>query len=470
MSMKINKVKQLLENTYCEDGKPLTVSQKIEKMFGIQEDTATCETERGEIVEHVWRKRVDPQAAHDLDNLSPLAIGREMVGPDFQSKALEALYDPTFWPTIKSNMKRAKRLREEDSSGVTASMMEPVNTWGSFTLGLFDFKILEGYQFHEAIYEKLIPTRPTAIAGSQKHLQADYDGTVILDPVSEGQAAHTVGAKPAWVFTQPIEEHHSQYEIKMEALMSDLSGGLQKLATGVGEAVKKAENYRAARYYLGYNNQYCYNTKDNSTPSCNSFQSSAGSAPFDFVNLYYSSALTDVASLNAAYLSMLQLTDPVRGWRINPGKRFKLVVTPDLVFTAGEIVKLITSYRATGGGVNGQTFSSGTSTNAVGRLGEGPNPLMIAGLDFEVVNMSYEWRDQLTGSKQAYSTWVDYQGKVANSSALNPITGTADAPGTLMSSGNIAGFWMLVADEMSPPVIHEPWIPMRSEYLSTNRR
>ena len=249
------------------------------------------------MVDHCYGKKIDRQAAKDLDNIGPESYGRAILGSGFEEAALDAWHDPSFWPRASRASKRLLTVRgqETDSTGETASMYEPINSWGAFTLGLYDLKILEGYTFAERLYERLCPTVPTMIRG-QKHILAEYDGTVNLKPVVEGQAADTVGGKPVWVWPQVCDEFQLQWTLTMEATMSDLSGGLGRRGQQVGEALAKSENYRAGQVYLGYDNKYCYNTVDNSTPSCNTFQAAAeaGSQPFDFVNKFYSSNLTDV--------------------------------------------------------------------------------------------------------------------------------------------------------------------------------
>ena len=465
-------------------GNPYTPAEKLEEMLGVTEEVAAIPSfnENGEVLtvtNRVVRKHVDESSARDLNNIGPEAFGRSLMGATFTEQAIDAHRDPGFWPRISRGMRRVSRkgVTEMDSTGDTASMYEPINTWGSFTLGLYDFKVLEGYDYAPKIYEKLCPTVPSLIHGGQKHLRGEYDGSLpqANKPLAEGQAADTVGGKPMWVWSQPMQEFQLQWTISMEATMSDLSGGLARRGTDVGQALAKLENYRMGQVFLGYNNTYCFNTPDNGSPSCNTFLDGthggwAAAPPFNYVNLFQTNPLIDVDSLNTAYVNMLQLTDPARNWRMDLGKKFKLVVSPSLVFRAGEIVKAVTSYRASQLGLS-------PTTSLVGRVGEAANPLMIAGLDFEVVDMGMEWKDILSGGMNATNTaaisncpqsWIDYQNKTANSSNTNPLSGHADAPGSLLSvtndptTGNADGFWMLLSEKHTF-VQYEPWVPIRSE-------
>lgn len=487
----VQKIKQALEGgidfgPHKRTKNPYTIEQKMEEMFGATEQVATLPevSEDGHVhrlVDHCYGKTIDAQACKDLDNIGPEAFGKSVLGSGFEAAANDAWHDPNFWSRISRRRNKLLTMRgqETDATGDTASMYEPINTWGAFTLGLYDLKILEGYTYAERLYKQLCPEVPTMIRGAQKHILSEYDGTVSLKPVVEGQAADTVGGKPMWVWPQVCDEFQFQWTITMEATMSDLSGGLQKRGQHVGEALAKSENYRAGQVFMGYDNKYCLNTLDNSTPSCNTFQAAAEAtnAPFDYVNKFFSSNLTSVDDLNMAVIQMLQLNDPARNWRLQPGKEYILLVSPFIAMRAAEIVKLVTSYRATTLGFNP------TSTN-VGRVGAGDNPLILEGYNFEVINMGKEWQDVLTGGMTAGSnsttvptnpapkTWINYLNQTANGSNLNPLTQHADVNGQLMAisnsftaglpTSNADGFWMLIAKNKTY-MQHQPWIPIRSE-------
>lgn len=487
-TINLQKVKQALDGTvdfgvHKRTKQPYTCLQKMEEMFGATEQVATLPEvdESGRVtrvVDHCYGKTIDRQACKDLDNIGPEAFGRTILGSGFEAAATDAWHDPYFWYRCSRMSKRTLTVKgqEADAVGDTASMYEPINSWGAFTTGLYDLKILEGYYFAERLWQRLCPTVPTLIRGAQKHLLAEYDGRVNLNPLVEGQVADTVGGKPIWVWPQVCDEFQLQWSITMEATMSDLSGGLARRGQQVGESLAKSENYRAAQVYLGYDNKYCYNTVDNSTPSCNTFQT-AGTKPFDFTNLYFSSNLTNVDALNIAVIQMMQLTDPARGWRIDPGKEFILLVSPFIAMRAAEIVKLVTSYRAT-------TLGLTPTTTTVGRVGAGENPLVLDGYSFDVVNMGVEWQDVLTGGMKpgsnsttvadnpAPKTWINASLQIANASNLNPLTQHADTNGQLMAisnsfttglpTSNADGIWYLIAKNRTY-MQHQPWIPIRSE-------
>jgi hypothetical protein len=463
-----------------------TLEKRLDCVFGVTEsvvETPDIDSHTGDVrgtTRRVVGRSIDPQAKHDFDSIGPEAVGRELMGRSFYQMAERALANLNFWPTIQAL--RGSRVRvagvTEEVAPETASMYEPINTWGSFTLGLYDHKILQAYESAPRIFTKVMPTVPALIHGSQKHTLHDYDGTLpSFDGLNEGVEADTVKGAPMWVWSQAVKEFQLQFALTMEAMMSDLDGGLQRRGEQIGEALAKLENYRALQHLFGYVNTYCINANSSASPSCNTVLSGANvggyssNPPLNYVNLFYSDPLLSVETLNNAYIKMLQLQAPVTNWRMDLGNKFQLLVSPTIAMLAGQIVKQIMNYRG----------NIAASTGAVGSLSQSENPLVIADLDIEVISIGIEGKDVLTGglnsgnsaaATMAPQTWSDYQYAKANSSNLNPLTQHADAPGVLMSTNNTPptaansgsnsadGFWMLVSKKHTF-IQYEPWIPIR---------
>ena len=481
----------------------------VNEVFGIGEETAIVpdyDDRTGETVgvrEMVSRRFSIAESRGDFNNIGPEAFGRELMGADYYHQVDRALEDPGFFRKIKAMLQRPHKIGESVQAD-TASLYEPINTWGSFVLGLFDHRILAGYDSAPRIFEKLIPTVPTMVHGAQKHTLHDYDGTLpSYDGLAELQEEDVARGAPYWVWSQQIKEFGLQYAITMEALKSDLDGGLGRRGEQIGVAMAKLENYRAGSHFMGYTNNFTANTKDMSTPSCNTFL--AGTAgvggyqtapPFNFVNLFYSNPLLSVDSLVQAYVNMLQLQAPATNWRMDIGNEFYLVVPPVLYARALQIIHNIRDYLA---GTGGLAPTGTTSGNVVGRVTESENVLMLRNLNIEVVDMGIEWRDVLTGgmnagtSNAAFSTagvknitsngpptsWVDYQGNKATATGTsangntNPLTYSAyDQPSQLMSttntlctyptdvSGNADNIWFLMSKK-GVYMQRDSWIPVQ---------
>ncbi len=77
--------------------RPYTGAQKIEEMMGVTEQVATLpevNPETGEVirlVNHVYGKHIDPNAAKDMENVGPEAFGRAIMGSGFESEAIDEL-------------------------------------------------------------------------------------------------------------------------------------------------------------------------------------------------------------------------------------------------------------------------------------------------------------------------------------------------------------------------------------------
>ena len=480
----------------------------VNEIFGIGEETALVpdyDDRTGETVgvREMVSRRFSIAESREFDNIGPEAFGRELMGADYYHEVDKALEDPAFFRKIKTLLKRPHKIGESVQAD-TASLYEPINTWGSFVLGLFDHRILAGYDSAPRIFEKLVPTVPTMVHGAQKHTLHDYDGTLpSYDGLAELQEEDTARGAPYWVWSQQIKEFGLQYAITMEALKSDLDGGLGRRGEQIGIAMAKLENYRAGSNFMGYTNNFTANTKDMSKPSCNTFLAgTAGvggystSPPFNYVNLFYSNPLLTVDSLVAAYVNMLQLQAPVTNWRMDIGNDFYLVVSPVLYARALQIIHNIRDYLAAVGGL---APTGTTSGNVIGRTTESENILKMRNLNIEVVDFGIEWRDVLTGGMNAGTsnagfatagvqnitsngpptTWVDYAGNKASATGTsangnpNPLTYSAyDQPTQLMSttgtlctfptdvSGNADNIWFLMSKK-GVYMQRDLWIPVQ---------
>lgn len=503
----LSNVKKLLTGE-VQDDTCNTHEDLIHKMFGIGETVAEVPDygDKGEelhpngVREKVVSRSLIAESIGDFDSIGAEAFGRELMGRDFYSKVDRALSNPQFFPMLKEHITRQKKIGESVQAD-TASLYEPINAWGSFVLGLYEHKILQGYDSAPRVYEKLMPSVPALIHGAQKHTLHDYDGTLPpYESLVELQEEDTARGVPLWVWSQPVNEAGLQYALTMEALKSDLDGGLGSRGMQIGIAIAKRENYRAGSTFMGYNNKYYINAAQiGGNATCNTFLSSAdtgtgynASNPLTaYENKFYSNPLLTVDSLATAYIRMLQLQAPGTNWRMDVGDKFVLLVSPTMYMRALQIVHSIRDYLANFGGFS--PYTSTGSNGATGRVTESENALKLRNLDIEVIDMGQEWQDVLTGGMNAGTsnaatatagtvtltsngpppTWVDYAGKLANNSNLNPLTQFDDVgPNQLMSktntlcgvstdvSGSADNLWMLISKKHLFAQ-HELWIPVQ---------
>lgn len=507
----LKNLKQLLSGEVQDDTCD-THEKLVSKVFGIAEEIVEVPDygDKGEdehpngVCEKVLQRNVIAESIGDFDNIGAEAFGREIMGRDFYQQVDRALANPGFWGNLKALMGRKKRIGESVQAD-TASLYEPINTWGSFVLGLFDHKVLQGYDSAPRVYERLMPSVPALIHGAQKHTLHDYDGTLpSFESLVELQEEDTARGVPLWIWSQPINEAALQYSITMEALKSDLDGGLNRRAEHIGIALQKRENYRAGSYYLGYDNKYYFATKQiGGNASCNTFLSSADTGtgyqstpPFNYVNKFYSNPLLTDETLVTALINMMQLQAPGTEWRMDVGNKFKLVVSPTLYGRALQIVHSLRDYLATYGGFSPSSTSG--SNAGVGRVLQGENLLKLRNLDIEVVDFGQEWKDVLTGGQNAGTSnagfttagvlnitkngppksWVDYEGNIADATGTsangnaNPLTQSLyDQPYQLMSvtnticssstdtTGSADNIWYLQSTKHNY-MQHELWYPI----------
>jgi hypothetical protein len=316
-------------------------------------------------------------------------------------------YKDMLEPHLKGNPNFFCKVRGQEAEGgpVTASLMTPINLWTAGVLGLYDAKVLEGYNLPEFAFRNLTTQVPTVVPGGHKHIRAGYDGTLPVKPLQELEAAPVVGAAPAWIWTQACETHQIQTALTMEAMLSDITGMLQSAAVTIGMATAKNENDRGADVVLGRTNTYCYNAASN-IPNTDTYYAvgaangllapaatPSAAAPVNFINAGTGTgyALTDHLVLNQAWLVLNQNFDPVTGWRFVPKANMKLVVGPDLLLQAEKIQKQLGAWQRLG--TVGDVGSSPTTGTYREEMTGSVIPMLP--FSFEIVNMTYQWIDRL---------------------------------------------------------------------------
>ena len=330
MSIKTAELKKLYE------ADPASFPINIRKVFGVQESAEFSAT-------------LDPQAAKDLNNLGPAKMARDWYGEkyrDFLERHLAG--NPHAF---------VRHVQEADGGSVGAGMMTPINLWTAGVLGLYDAKVLEGYNLPQFKFRELSTQVPTVVPGGHKHIRAAYDGSKPIKALAELEPAPSFGATAAWIWTQAIETHQAQTSLTMEAMLSDITGGLQESAMKVGEATAFVENDRFFDVFYGRLNTYCYNGATN-VPNCDTYQNTAANgflaagsvAPFNFKNSLTGTGylLNDHLSLQQAWILLNQNYDPATGWRFVPDRSLKLVVAPDLLLQARKIKNQIVGMAAAG--------------------------------------------------------------------------------------------------------------------------
>ena len=379
MSIKTSNIKKLWEVD------PANFSKNLKDAFGVQEDM------------HQKTRTIDRQAAKDLDNVSPAKFARDWLGENY--------YD-TLSPQLLGNPNFFCRVQESDGSPISASLMTPINLWTAGVLGLYEAKVLEGYNLPKFAFRELSIQAPTSVPGGHKHIRPSYDGSKPVKPLAELETAPSVGATPAWIWTQECHTHQLQTAITLEAMLSSVSGDLQTKAMTLGEATAFNENDRFFDHFYGRINTYCYNGVTN-IPNTDTYQCATAqdgylatgtSAPNNFVNMLQSNTylLTDANSLQAAWIQLNSNYDPGTGWRFVPDPSLKLVVSPDLVPQARKIKGQLSSFVRQGDFVATTPQNpTGAASTAYREEAYGP-AVQYLDFNFEVVDATYIGLDRLS--------------------------------------------------------------------------
>lgn len=363
-------LRKALEATMVEGDRPLTSRQKINKIFDVKESW------QGNTLKA--SSKLDPAAVADLNNLSPAKLARDLLGPNYYTDIGNAVANPNHWCVA------------EAAGSISAQLMQPIDLWSSTVLGMFGLKVLAAYQYAPVIFKDLCTEESTNIPAGHKRIRAAYDGSKPVGPLAEGQPADEVGAKPAWVWSPHTETYQLACSMTLEGMLSEAAAGqFESAAKTVGEAIARNENDRGIDIAFGRQNTYCYNS-ETPDPVANTYQTSKGTAPLDFINSG-TTVLATADSLNTAFDILSQNTDPVTGWRLGYDRAIDLWVHPGHYMSAAQIVHSM--YNFTGD----TTLSSATQIN------QAPNPLNLAGYRIALKDFTYITTDRMLLTGKTYT-------------------------------------------------------------------
>jgi hypothetical protein len=405
MAIKTSAIKKLWE------ADPTNFKTNLKEAFGVKESYGGTET-------------IDPQASRDLDNLTTAGMARDFIGEDYQNilggKNGRLLNDPFFF----------SRITESEGGPITASLMTPINLFSAGVLGLYEAKVLAGYNLPQFAFRELSIQAPTSVPGGHKHIRPSYSGEKPVKALAELESATSAGATAAWIWTQSTETHQHLTSITLEGMLSSISGDLQEKAMTIGMAAAFNENDRFFDRFYGRVNEYCYNGATN-IPNCDTYLASAagdgylasgGAAPFNFTNLLQGSAnykLTDTNSLQAAWILLNQNYDPGTGWRFVPDKNLKLVVAPDYIPMARKIKGQLASQIRQGDFIATTTQDpTGAGSTAYRTESYGPATQYLD-FSFDVVDATYLATDRASNGTGVHAVGGPTTGSMAAVTAAN---------------------------------------------------
>ena len=353
-------------------------------------------------------RTIDPVAAQDLNNISPAQFARDFLGEGYYDElAPRLLNDPNFFCT--------GRIMESEGAPITASLLSPINLWTAGVLGIYEAKVLEGYNLPQFAFRELSVQVPTSVPGGHKHIRPSYTGDKPTKPLAELEAAPEVGLTPAWIWTQECHTHQEQTAITLEAMLSSVNGDLQTKAMTLGTATGFNENDRFFDVFYGRTNTYCYNGQTN-IPNGDTYQFSGATdgyaaagavAPFNYTNGLGGSAsyiLTDTNSLQAAWIQLNQNYDPGTGWRFVPDRKLKLVVSPDYLPMARKIKGQLSSQVRQGDFVATTTQNPTGAGSTAYRVEDYGPAVQYLDFDFDIVDATYLATDRLSNGLGYHNT------------------------------------------------------------------
>jgi hypothetical protein len=228
---------------------------------------------------------------------------------------------------------------EAEGGMVTPSTLSHVGGFVATVGGLLDALIMQQLDRPELLFDRMVTVRSTTTNGG-KIIGCSPDGQYGSE-LLPGQPLPSIGLNEKWVWARPNKKFGFAIQLLLETILYDRTDQMQSAAAEAAYAVLRSREQRVADVVQGMVNTYVFN-QENPTPfSADTFQASAGTNPFDYVNSA-AGKLKNWNNLNVAVQTLNRNTDPMTGWEIEiPDSEAVLFVSPDRVMNARTIVRAI---------------------------------------------------------------------------------------------------------------------------------
>lgn len=202
-------------------------------------------------------------------------------------------------------------------------------------------RVMQAAQSEEFVFSRLVETIPSRLSGEKVPMLQRLGN--VAEVVGEAEPYPLVGIGEDWIRTPATVKRGMIVPVTKEAIFFDLTNMVMSHCAEVGEFLGVNKEIRIIDTLIDENSTAGrYNWKDTVYET---FKASGGHG---VVNLKTSNGLVDWTNIDAALLVASQIVDPWTGLpMVNIGS--DLIVSQQLVATAGHIVNATSNERATPG-------------------------------------------------------------------------------------------------------------------------
>lgn len=292
-------------------GNPQKYRSNLRGLLGISENESTNEP----TIDHKARS-IRPQ------DFSFAEVAHTFLGRDYVAKLAEV-----------SQMNAMGRLMEAGGT-VLPSHFGNISAFNDTVAGLIDAMVIEAYQGPEFIGDQVFDVVSARVnGGAMIGVMNDSNGQETTD-LLDGQPYGSVGLKETRVEIPDNQRHGISIELNQKVFLYDRTDQVQSACQNAGYSVARNREVRMADTFLGITNTY---TRDG--VSSNTYLTTAGTTPNDYVNME-TNPLVDWHDIDQAIQLLEGNTDPGTGFEISiPREGMQLVVAPQKQMATAVIVR-----------------------------------------------------------------------------------------------------------------------------------
>lgn len=242
----------------------------------------------------------------------------------------------------------AKKLREhrlrESGGVVTSSTFSAINATLDTVGGLIERAVAEGYNDIPYIGKELVDVQEGVRVDGGKMVRYGGDDTRVEDDLAWGEPYGMAGMRGEWIDIPEVLRKGRGLQVGEDVFLFDQTDSAMDAAMGAGKYVRRQVEINIADCVLGITNTFSRNGIANNT-----YQSTAGVTPHDFVNSDTSDLdLVNLTDVDEALQVLAQNTDPLDGTEIEfDPSQAKILVNRGRRLAASTVVTAATVERRT---------------------------------------------------------------------------------------------------------------------------
>ncbi len=198
-----------------------------------------------------------------------------------------------------------------EAGAIDPSAYIGINAFTATVQGLLERMFLDDYTTAELIGDQVCTVQPNVVTSGGKKIGISGISDAAVKKVLPGMEYEVVGNQAMYIKVPENEKFGFGVRIEWEAVLYDLTGDIMTKIQDAIISIKRHREKMILRCVLGLTNNYQMVINDVDQGANNTYQTSAGTGAYTYINAKAANPLTDWTSIQASQILLNEMLDPV---------------------------------------------------------------------------------------------------------------------------------------------------------------